>query len=59
VAILSRLASTGSVTVVLVEQRITSALEFAERAVILERGRMPWQERRLTSMPRQKSWTPC
>jgi branched-chain amino acid transport system ATP-binding protein len=40
--VLSRLASTGSMTILLVEQRIRSALEFAERVVILERGRIAW-----------------
>ncbi|MEJ6785433.1 ABC transporter ATP-binding protein [Aminobacter sp. Piv2-1] len=41
-AAFSRLASGGEMTVVLVEQRIQSALDFADRAVILERGRVAW-----------------
>ncbi|AWC21119.1 MULTISPECIES: ABC transporter ATP-binding protein [Aminobacter] len=38
----SQLASGGEMTVVLVEQRIQSALDFADRAIILERGRIAW-----------------
>ncbi|GAA4125642.1 ABC transporter ATP-binding protein [Aminobacter aganoensis] len=38
----SHLASGGEMTVVLVEQRIQSALDFADHAIILERGRVAW-----------------
>ena len=38
----SRLASSGDMTILLVEQRIQSALDFAERVIILERGRIVW-----------------
>ncbi|KQU74749.1 ABC transporter ATP-binding protein [Aminobacter sp. DSM 101952] len=38
----SNLASGGEMTVVLVEQRIQSALDFADHAIILERGRVAW-----------------
>jgi branched-chain amino acid transport system ATP-binding protein len=41
-AAFSKLASGGEMTVVLVEQRIQSALDFADRAIILERGRVAW-----------------
>ncbi|MBA8881918.1 ABC transporter ATP-binding protein [Phyllobacterium myrsinacearum] len=41
-AAFSRLASSGEMTILLVEQRIQSALEFAERVIILERGRIVW-----------------
>jgi branched-chain amino acid transport system ATP-binding protein len=41
-AAFSKLASGGQMTVVLVEQRIQSALDFADRAIILERGRVAW-----------------
>jgi len=41
-AVLSGLASTGSTTIILVEQRIRAALAFAERVMILERGRIAW-----------------
>ncbi|WP_378946020.1 ABC transporter ATP-binding protein [Mesorhizobium sp. ANAO-SY3R2] len=40
--VFSRLASGGEMTVVLVEQRIQSALDFADHAIILERGRIAW-----------------
>lgn len=36
------LARTGGMTVLLVEQRIQSALEFADRVVVLERGKLAW-----------------
>lgn len=38
----SKLASGGDMTVLLVEQRIQSALDFADHAIILERGRVAW-----------------
>lgn len=41
-AAFSKLASSGDMTVVLVEQRIQSALDFADHAIILERGRVAW-----------------
>ncbi|MBA8903999.1 ABC transporter ATP-binding protein [Phyllobacterium sp. P30BS-XVII] len=41
-AAFSRLASSDEMTILLVEQRIQSALEFAERVIILERGRIVW-----------------
>ncbi|QND54602.1 ABC transporter ATP-binding protein (plasmid) [Phyllobacterium sp. 628] len=41
-AAFTRLASSGEMTILLVEQRIQSALEFAERVIILERGRIVW-----------------
>ncbi|MBY3444298.1 ABC transporter ATP-binding protein [Rhizobium laguerreae] len=36
------LAKTGDMTILLVEQRIQSALDFADQVVILERGRLAW-----------------
>ncbi|MDM9625129.1 ABC transporter ATP-binding protein [Rhizobium sp. S152] len=36
------LAKIGEMTIVLVEQRIHSALEFADQVIILERGRLAW-----------------
>ncbi len=41
-AVLERLAAGGDMTIVLVEQRLGAALRFAERVVILERGRIAW-----------------
>ncbi|MDQ0322406.1 branched-chain amino acid transport system ATP-binding protein [Pararhizobium capsulatum DSM 1112] len=41
-AAFSQLASTGDMTIVLVEQRIQSALDFADQVVVLERGRVAW-----------------
>jgi branched-chain amino acid transport system ATP-binding protein len=41
-AVFSRLAQSGDMTILLVEQRIQSALEFADSVVILERGRVAW-----------------
>ena len=38
----SELASTGNMTIVLVEQRIQSALDFADQVIVLERGRVAW-----------------
>lgn len=37
-----KLAASGEMTILLVEQRIQSALDFAEQIVILERGRIAW-----------------
>jgi branched-chain amino acid transport system ATP-binding protein len=42
---ISRLAGSGEVTVVLVEQQIERALDFADRVLVLERGRQAWQGR--------------
>ena len=39
---LTRLAAGGEMTVLLVEQRIRAALDFAEAVVIMERGRIAW-----------------
>lgn len=41
-AMISRLAASGEVTVILVEQQIERALEFAGRVLILERVREAW-----------------
>jgi branched-chain amino acid transport system ATP-binding protein len=41
-AVISRLAASGEVTVILVEQQIERALDFASRVLILERGREAW-----------------
>jgi len=41
-SMITRLASSGDVTVVLVEQQIERALDFADRVLILERGREVW-----------------
>ncbi|WP_274627061.1 ABC transporter ATP-binding protein [Arvimicrobium flavum] len=41
-AAFSRLAATGEMTLVLVEQRIQSALDFADHVIVLERGRIAW-----------------
>ena len=41
-AALTSLAAKGDMTIVLVEQRIRAALDFAERVLILERGRVAW-----------------
>ena len=38
----SALATSGDMTILLVEQRIQSALDFAEDVIILERGRIAW-----------------
>jgi len=40
---ISGLAGSGEVTIVLVEQQIERALEFADRVLVLERGRQAWQ----------------
>ncbi|MBL0405205.1 ABC transporter ATP-binding protein [Microvirga aerilata] len=42
-AAFTRLASSGEMTVLLVEQRLESALDFADSVLILERGRIAWQ----------------
>ncbi|WFU12517.1 ABC transporter ATP-binding protein (plasmid) [Rhizobium sp. CB3090] len=39
----ANLAKTGDMTILLVEQRIQSALDFADQVIILERGRLAWQ----------------
>lgn len=41
-SVFTRLASSGEMTILLVEQRIQSALDFAENVIILERGRIVW-----------------
>jgi branched-chain amino acid transport system ATP-binding protein len=40
---LSRLAESRATTILLVEQRIQTALDFADRVVVLERGRLAWE----------------
>ncbi|MBB3945389.1 branched-chain amino acid transport system ATP-binding protein [Rhizobium skierniewicense] len=40
--VFSELAKTGNMTIVLVEQRIQSALDFADTVIVLERGRVAW-----------------
>jgi branched-chain amino acid transport system ATP-binding protein len=42
-AAFSALARSGDMTILLVEQRIQSALDFADRVIVLERGRIAWQ----------------
>ncbi|MBB5574456.1 MULTISPECIES: ABC transporter ATP-binding protein [Rhizobium] len=42
-AAFANLAKTGDMTILLVEQRIQSALDFADQVIILERGRLAWQ----------------
>ncbi len=42
-AAFAELAKTGDMTILLVEQRIQSALDFAEHVIILERGRLAWK----------------
>lgn len=41
-AAFSRLAQSGDMTILLVEQRIQSALDFADHVIVLERGRIAW-----------------
>ncbi len=41
-AAFTRLAASGEMTILLVEQRLESALDFAEGAIVLERGRIVW-----------------
>ncbi|MCF6370261.1 ABC transporter ATP-binding protein [Rhizobium halophilum] len=38
----SRLAQSGNMTILLVEQRIQSALDFADHVIVMERGRIAW-----------------
>ncbi len=38
----TRLASSGDMTILLVEQRLEAALDFAQKVLILERGRVVW-----------------
>jgi len=42
-AAFSRLAASGEMTILLVEQRLESALDFADSVMILERGRIVWK----------------
>jgi branched-chain amino acid transport system ATP-binding protein len=42
-AAFSKLAQSGDMTIMLVEQRIQSALDFADHVIVLERGRIAWQ----------------
>jgi branched-chain amino acid transport system ATP-binding protein len=39
---ITRLAASGEMTVILVEQQIERALDFADRAIVIERGRQVW-----------------
>jgi branched-chain amino acid transport system ATP-binding protein len=41
-AVLTRLADSGEMTILFVEQRLESALAFAEQVLVLERGRIAW-----------------
>jgi branched-chain amino acid transport system ATP-binding protein len=41
-AAFTALASSKTMTILLVEQRIKAALEFAESVMVLERGRVAW-----------------
>jgi branched-chain amino acid transport system ATP-binding protein len=41
-AAFAELARTGDMTILLVEQRIQSALDFADHVIVLERGRLAW-----------------
>jgi branched-chain amino acid transport system ATP-binding protein len=41
-ALLTRLANSGEVTIILVEQQIERALDFAGSVMVMERGRMSW-----------------
>ncbi|QRM53956.1 ABC transporter ATP-binding protein [Sinorhizobium sp. BG8] len=41
-AAFGKLAAEGAMTILLVEQRIQSALDFAEQVIVLERGRIVW-----------------
>ncbi|MDK1377333.1 MULTISPECIES: ABC transporter ATP-binding protein [unclassified Sinorhizobium] len=40
--VFAELAKTGDMTILLVEQRIQSALDFADHVIVLERGRIAW-----------------
>lgn len=42
-AAFAKLAESGDMTIVLVEQRIQSALDFADRVIVLERGCIAWE----------------
>lgn len=42
-AAFTRLAASGDMTILLVEQRIQTALDFADRVIVLDRGRIAWQ----------------
>ncbi len=42
-AAFSQLAQSGEMTILLVEQRIQSALDFADQVIIMERGRIAWR----------------
>lgn len=42
-AALADLAATKAMTILLVEQRIQAALAFADRVIVLERGRIAWE----------------
>jgi branched-chain amino acid transport system ATP-binding protein len=42
-AAFTRLAASGEMTILLVEQRLESALDFADSVLILERGQIVWQ----------------
>ena len=42
-AAFTALGRSGEMTIVLVEQRIQSALDFADAVIILERGRIAWE----------------
>uniref|UniRef100_UPI0034E93E46 ATP-binding cassette domain-containing protein n=1 Tax=Enterococcus faecium TaxID=1352 RepID=UPI0034E93E46 len=44
-AALTALCAQRAVTMILVEQQIQRALDFAENAVVLDRGRLVWQGR--------------
>ncbi|MFC7395748.1 ABC transporter ATP-binding protein [Chelatococcus sp. GCM10030263] len=39
----TKLAETGTMTIILVEQQLERALDFADEAIIMERGRIAWQ----------------
>ncbi|MCJ8518678.1 branched-chain amino acid transport system ATP-binding protein [Pseudorhizobium tarimense] len=41
-AAFARLAQSGNMTILLVEQRIQSALDFADHVIVMERGRIAW-----------------
>ena len=40
---ISHLAESNAMTIILVEQQIERALDFAERAIVVERGRIAWE----------------
>lgn len=42
IAAFGTLAASGEMTILLIEQRIQSALDFADEVIILERGRIAW-----------------